>query len=69
MLTTKDRLVHEYKKLIREEYIRIQENLASGSALDYSQYRQQVGRIQGLAEALELLEAALRISDGNERGI
>lgn len=69
MLTTKDRLVHEYKKLIREEYIRIQENLASGSAMDYSQYRQQVGRIQGLAEALELFESALRISDGNERGI
>ena len=69
MLTTKDRFVAEFKAMIREEYIRIRDNVATGAAQDYNQYQKQVGLIQGLATALEFIDEANAIANGTkERG-
>lgn len=69
MLTTKDRFVAEFKAMIREEYVRIRDNVATGSAQDFNQYNRQVGIIQGLSMALESIDEASAIADGiKERG-
>ena len=69
MLTTKDRFVAELKTAIRDEYIRIRDNVAAGSAQDYNQYQKQVGIIQGLVTALEFIDEADAVASGiKERG-
>lgn len=66
MLVTSNRLIHEFKILIQEEYARLRDNLASGSASTFEEYQRQVGRIQGLATALELMEEATAIASGDK---
>ena len=67
MLTFQSFYQHELKKLIAEEIDRRKENLASGlSTPDFSAYRHQVGTIDGLKQALELIDEADKIA--NERG-
>ena len=66
MLTTKDRFVAELKAMIRDEYIRIRDNVATGSAQDYNQYQKQVGLIQGLSTALEFIDEAEAVANGTK---
>ena len=66
MLTTKDRFVAELKAMIRDEYIRIRDNVATGSAQDYNQYQKQVGIIRGLAMALEFIDKAEAVANGTK---
>ena len=66
MLVTSNRLIHEFKILIQEEYSRLRDNLASGSASTFEEYQRQVGRIQGLATALEFMEEATAIASGDK---
>ena len=66
MLTTKDRFVAELKAMIRDEYIRIRDNVATGSAQDYNQYQKQVGIIRGLAMALEFIDEAEAVANGTK---
>lgn len=63
MLTTKDQFVTELKKMISNEYVRLRDNLASGSATTFDEYKRMVGNIQGLAMALEFVEEASDIAD------
>lgn len=66
MLTSTHRLIHEFNLLVQEEYNRLRNNLASGSAQTFDEYQKQVGRIQGLATALEFIEDAKAIADGEK---
>jgi 5-methylcytosine-specific restriction endonuclease McrBC GTP-binding regulatory subunit McrB len=61
MLTTKDQFEKELKKLISEAYQNARDNIAHGSAMTFDEYKKQVGMIQGLAYALELIEEANNI--------
>lgn len=58
MLTTASKYAEELRKLIEQEYARIRDNLAGGSAYDYSDYQRNIGVISGLRLALELMEIA-----------
>jgi hypothetical protein len=64
MLTTKDRLMLELKIMIKEDYEKIRDNLAAGSAQNFDQYQRQVGKIQGLKAALEYIDEAEAIANG-----
>jgi hypothetical protein len=41
------------REAIAKEMASISSRLSAGRAADYAEYRQQVGRIQGLADAIE----------------
>ena len=57
MLNYNNLFEQELRKLISEETERITDVLASGmSVIDYSDYKQQVGKIQGLRAALDYCE-------------
>jgi len=58
MLTTASKYAAELRKLIEQEYERIRDNLAGGSAHDYADYQRSIGTISGLRIALELMEVA-----------
>ena len=61
MLTYNTLFEHEFKKIILAEIERVTDILASGSAIDYADYKQQVGRIQGLRAALDYCDEASSI--------
>lgn len=58
MQTTAGRFADELRKLIQEEYQKKRDNLAGGSAKDFSDYQKNVGFISGLQSVLELMELA-----------
>lgn len=61
---------YELKKLINESIERIKESLISSyqiEGFDFSSYRHQVGRVEGLRLALELCEDADAIVNGKEK--
>lgn len=69
MLTYQAFYQHELRKLMLSEIDRLKENLSSGvSTPDFSAYRHQVGVIDGLKMALELMSEAESIANGAERG-
>lgn len=60
---------YELKKLINAEVERIKESLVSSyqiEGFDFSSYRHQVGRIEGLRTALELCDEAEAIANGKD---
>lgn len=60
---------YELKKLLNAEIERIKETLVSSyqiEGFDFSGYRHQVGRIEGLRMALELCDDAEAIVNGKE---
>jgi len=61
MLTYNTLFEHELKKIILAEIERVTDILANGSAIDYAEYKQQVGRIQGLRAALDYCDEASSI--------
>lgn len=67
MLTAAALFEHELKKLINEQIATWSENLSGGCAQDYAQYRQVIGFIAGLKEALALFQDAHKIADKSER--
>ena len=49
----------ELEKLIQDEIVRLTGNIINGqSAVDYADFKFQVGMIRGLREALELCDVA-----------
>lgn len=50
---------------VKERYEDVRDNLASGSAPDYPEYKRLVGIVQGLKMALDMMEDAHEIA--NER--
>jgi len=67
MLTTSQRTHAIFLQKVKEQYERIKDALASGFAEDHAHYLKQVGIIQGLALALELMDEASSVADGEER--
>ena len=68
MITTSTgQFQHEFKKLIKEEYERLKDNIATGSAVSFEDYQRQIGKIQGLATALEFANDAKDLVDGNKK--
>jgi hypothetical protein len=61
MLTYNTLFEHELKKIILAEIERVADVLANGSPIDYAEYKQQVGRIQGLRAALDYCDEASSI--------
>jgi hypothetical protein len=61
MLTYNSLFEHELKKIILSEIERLTDVLANGSPIDYADYKQQVGRIQGLKQALDYCDEATSI--------
>jgi hypothetical protein len=60
---------YELKKLLNAEIERIKETLVSSyqiEGFDFSGYRHQVGRVEGLRIALELCDDAEAIVNGKE---
>ena len=60
---------YELKKLLNAEIERIKETLVSSyqiEGFDFSSYRHQVGRVEGLRIALELCDDAEAIVNGKE---
>lgn len=60
---------YELKKLINEHIERVKESLVSSyqiEGFDFSSYRHQVGRVEGLRMALELCDEAEAIANGKE---
>ena len=56
------------KEEIAKEMQSLSSRLSSGRAADYAEYRQQVGRIQGLADAADATDRAFKkfLNDGEE---
>ena len=50
---------------VKDRYEDVRDNLATGSANDYSEYKRLVGMIQGLRIALDIMDEAHEIA--NER--
>jgi hypothetical protein len=70
MLTYQSFYQHELSKLINVEIERLKENLSSGlSTPDFSAYKHQIGVIDGLKTALELMLEAENAANGAERGM
>ena len=69
MLSSQAFFQHELLKLIQSEIERIKENLTvSGATPDFPTFRHQVGVIEGLRLALELVDQAESALNGVERG-
>ena len=58
MQTTAGRFADELRKLIEEEYCRVRDNLAGGSAKSFEEYQRGIGVISGLRTVIELMEVA-----------
>ena len=70
MLTYGSAFERELSKLIHARVESLINNLSNGYAIDRIEtYREQVGKISGLREALELFEEANDIVSKRERGI
>jgi hypothetical protein len=60
----------ELKTILRERIGELSHDLAYGAGVaDYAAYRQAVGRIAGLLEAIELCDEAEKKADDRERGV
>ena len=60
----------ELKKLMHERIGELSNNLAYGAGVaDFTAYRQIVGHIAGLVEAVELCDEAEKKADDRERGV
>lgn len=69
MLTSQAFFQHELLKLISAEIERLKENLTiAGGTPDFPTYKHQVGMIDGLRLALELIDMAESAVNGVERG-
>ena len=68
MLTATQQTHAIFLQKVKEQYERIKDALASGFAEDHAHYLKQVGIIQGLALALELMDEASSITNGDDRG-
>ena len=69
MLSSQAFFRNELIKFIAEDIERIKENLTNwGATPDFPTYTHQVGKIEGLRLALELMEQAERAMNGVERG-
>lgn len=69
MLTTSQRTHAIFLQKVKEQYERIKDALASGVAENHAHYLKQVGIIQGLALALELMDEATDIANRDERSL
>jgi hypothetical protein len=58
MLTTAGKFAEELRKLIEEEYCRVRDNLAGGSAKSFDEYQRSTGYIAALKTVTELMEVA-----------
>jgi hypothetical protein len=67
MLSTAQRAQNIFLQNVKDNYERLKDQLAAGTAVDYSQYLKVVGKIQGLALALELLDEANEIANNEAR--
>ena len=64
MYTRNDLFRGELEKLVEGEIQRLMENIVVGhAAIDFPEYKHQVGKIEGLRIALELCEQAQTIVD------
>lgn len=64
MFTRNDLFRSELEKLVEGEVQRLMENIVVGhTAIDFPEYKHQVGIIEGLRIALELCEQAQSIVD------
>ena len=69
MLTYQAFFQRELQKLIRAEIERLKDNLVSAHlTFDYPAYKHQVGIINGLQRALELVDETESMTNGAERG-
>ena len=68
-LTYNGLFFNEFKKLLNERIAEAKANLALGSAQTFEGYREQVGVIRGLTEAVEICEEAVKKADQHERGV
>jgi hypothetical protein len=62
MQTVGSRAVYEFRKLVDESITNLSNGMSSGSMADWEQYKQFAGRIQGLREALDLMDQAESIA-------
>ena len=69
VLTYNGLFFNEFKKLLRERITDEMANVANGSAQTFEGYREQVGVIRGLTEAVEICEEAVKKADQHERGV
>ena len=59
MLTYHAKFLYEYRKMMQQEIERIKEYLTvayMNEGFDFSAYRHQVGKVEGLRKALELCD-------------
>lgn len=69
MLSYNTALLYEMKKQIMEEVELLKENLVNAyyiEGFDFSGYKHQVGRIEGLRRAIELLDEAESVLNGKQ---
>ena len=70
MLTTRDVLANVLRELIQKRIDALKDNMAFGAACaTFDAYREAVGQVRGLKEALELIADAEKKVDRHERGI
>ena len=64
MLTSVDRLKHEFVKIVNEDIERLTQQIVAGYIGDYETYRHFQGIVAGLKSSLTLLEEAESIANG-----
>lgn len=68
-LTSRAAFAQSMRELIRTRVNSIKDDMAYGGGVPtYEAYRERVGVIKGLHEAIELLDEAERLIDERERG-
>ena len=69
-LTTRNVFVHCMRELIHSRINDIKERMAFGGGVStLDAYRELVGEVRGLMDAMELIEEAERQTEARERGI
>lgn len=68
MQTTSHQVVSIFMQKITEAYEDIRDGIVSGSCPDHANYNYRVGLVQGLRLALEYLEEAKAIANGEQKG-
>lgn len=70
MLTVQSVFAREFKKLLQEHVERISNDIVYGAAIDsYEKYRERVGEVRGLLNAIELIDDAEERTNSIERGL
>jgi hypothetical protein len=69
MQTTTHKAHLIFLQKVKDQYETLRDGLAAGSAPDFTEYKHRVGIIQGLKLALDLLEDAHEIANGDERSL